>query len=95
MFAERDRSSRSVESSSAVSQGRHEASGSPRGRLGAWLGVGLLGLFVLHQDFWNWQSSELTLGLPTGLLYHLVYCFAVAIYMAVLLRFSPPLEPPS
>ena len=95
MSAERDHSRQSVESSSATTQGRREASGGAWVRLRAWLGLGLLGLFVLHQDFWNWQNPELTLGLPTGLLYHLVYCFAVAFYMAVLLRFAPPLEPPS
>lgn len=62
---------------------------------GIWLIPGLLGLFALHQDFWNWQRPELVLGLPAGLLYHLLYCFVVAIYMALLLRFSPPIEPPA
>ena len=95
MSAERDRSRESAENPPNVTRRRREASAGDWSRLGGWLGLGLLGLFALHQDFWNWQSSELTLGLPTGLLYHLVYCFAVALYMAVLLRFSPPLEPPS
>jgi hypothetical protein len=82
--------------------GPSPAIGSPResaprrwGGVGPWLVLGLLGLFALHQDFWNWQRSELVMGLPVGLLYHFLYCFAVAIYMALLLRLSPPVEPPS
>ena len=80
-----------------MSMARDRSREGPRGwgRAGSWLILGLLVLFALHQDFWNWQRPEIVLGLPAGLLYHLLYCVAVSIYMALLLRFSPPIEPPS
>ncbi len=32
----------------------------------------VLSLLVLHQDFWNWNREELSLGfLPIGLTYHI------------------------
>jgi hypothetical protein len=52
--------------------------------------LALLVAFLLHQDLWFWNDSRIVLGLPVGLLYHLVYCLGVSVMMAVLLRFFWP-----
>ena len=52
----------------------------------------LILLFVLHQDSWNWNNGRIIAGLPAGLLYHVVYCFAAAILMAALVAYSWPTE---
>ena len=41
---------------------------------------------VLHQDTWNWHQLSWVAGLPAGFAYHLAFCFAVSILMALLLR---------
>ena len=43
-------------------------------------------LLLLHNDFWFWKTPKLVLGLPIGLLYHIGFCLAVALLMAVFLR---------
>jgi len=43
-------------------------------------------LYLLHQDFWNWHSSERVLGLPIGLAYHATYCLVAAAVFAYLTR---------
>lgn len=43
-------------------------------------------LLLLHQDFWNWNALSWTLGLPTGFLYHVVFCGIVAVVMGLLLN---------
>jgi hypothetical protein len=59
----------------------------------------LLALFVLHNDLWWWDDPTLVLGLPIGLLYHLSFCLAAAVLMAVaslsLGRHRPEAEPDS
>jgi hypothetical protein len=53
----------------------------------------VLGVFLLHQDFWNWRKSDLVLGfLPVGLAYHAAYSILAAILMAVLVKFAWPAE---
>jgi hypothetical protein len=54
----------------------------------------VLGVFLLHQDFWNWRKSEpLVFGcLPIGLAYHAAYAIFAAIMMAVLVKFAWPKE---
>ena len=49
-------------------------------------------VYVLHQDFWNWQRIEpLVFGfLPVGLAYHVAYSILAACMMAVLVRFAWP-----
>lgn len=49
-------------------------------------------VYVLHQDFWNWQSIEpLVFGfLPVGLAYHVGYSILAALMMVVLVRFAWP-----
>jgi hypothetical protein len=49
-------------------------------------------VYVLHQDFWNWNKAEpLVLGfLPIGLAYHAGYSILAAITMAILVKFAWP-----
>jgi hypothetical protein len=50
------------------------------------------GVYVLHQDFWNWHRIEpLVFGfIPAGLAYHVAYSIAATLMMAVLVRFAWP-----
>jgi hypothetical protein len=52
----------------------------------------ILGVYVLHQDSWNWKTAEpLVFGfLPVGLAYHAGYSVLAAIMMAVLVKFAWP-----
>lgn len=49
--------------------------------------LALLSLYLLHYDFWLWQRPDVVMGLPVGLLYHLLYCFLVSLVLAMLIRF--------
>ncbi len=53
-----------------------------------------LSVFVLHQDFWNWQSYKpLIFGfLPIGLAYHAAFSILCAIMMALFVKFAWPGE---
>ncbi|MDB6018769.1 MAG: hypothetical protein JWR19_3258 [Pedosphaera sp.] len=49
------------------------------------------GVYVLHQDYWNWKSADLVFGfLPVGLAYHAGFSVVAAIMMAVLVKFAWP-----
>ena len=52
----------------------------------------VLGLYVLHQDWWNWTSARhLLFGfLPLGLGYHAIFSVASSICMALLVRLAWP-----
>ena len=52
----------------------------------------VVGVYLLHQDFWNWMKAEpLVFGfLPIGLAYHAGYSFLAAVTMAVLVKFGWP-----
>lgn len=50
-------------------------------------------LYVLHNDLWLWHDPRVVLGLPVGLLYHVLYCLAVTLVMALLVRFAWPASP--
>lgn len=53
----------------------------------------VLGVFLLHQDFWNWRKSDLVLGfLPVGLAYHAAYTILSVAMMWVLVKFAWPAE---
>ena len=56
------------------------------------IGLLILGVFLLHQDFWNWTRAEpLVLGfLPVGLAYHAAYCVLAAVAMWLLVKFAWP-----
>ena len=48
----------------------------------------IAGVYVLHQDLWNWTKSEpLVFGfLPPGLAYHALYSIIAAVMMAILVK---------
>lgn len=48
--------------------------------------LGLVGLVVLHNDFWWWDDGGRVFGLPVGLTYHVAYCLVVAVWMGLLVR---------
>lgn len=50
------------------------------------------GVYLLHQDCWNWRKIEpLAFGfLPVGLWYHAAYSVLAALTMAVLVKFAWP-----
>ena len=53
----------------------------------------LLGaLFLLHQDAWLWREPRLVLGLPAGLAYHVAYCVAATLVLALAVRWAWPRE---
>jgi len=56
------------------------------------LGIFLVAVYLLHQDFWNWRKIEpLVFGfLPIGLAYHAGYSILAAITMAILVKFAWP-----
>ena len=57
------------------------------------LGLLILVVFLLHQDFWNWQDGASVFGfLPVGLAYHAIYCVGAAGLLAVLVKFAWPAE---
>lgn len=54
-------------------------------RTGAYVIVLLL-LYVLHSDWWFWNNPNLVMGLPVGLLYHLLFCLVSAGVLFLLVR---------
>ncbi len=51
-------------------------------------------LYLLHNDFWLWSEPRSWLGLPAGLVYHLGYCLAAALLMALVVRRAWPADLP-
>ncbi|MCA9412231.1 MAG: hypothetical protein KC931_10645 [Candidatus Omnitrophica bacterium] len=50
-------------------------------------------LFLLHQDFWNWNNRDLWFGfLPAGLGYHAIYSLLAASLWALASYFAWPYE---
>jgi hypothetical protein len=47
-------------------------------------------LYLLHQDWWNWDDRRLVFGLPIGLTYHVGFCVAASVLMFCLVRFAWP-----
>ena len=54
--------------------------------------IALAILYLLHNDFFLWFDDCLIAGFPSGLLYHVFYCFAVALLMFLLVRFAWPAD---
>jgi hypothetical protein len=51
----------------------------------------IAGVYVAHQDFWNWKDADLVFGfLPMGLAYHAGYTVVASILMAILVKFAWP-----
>ena len=43
-------------------------------------------LFLLHNDFWLWETPQLVLGMPVGLLYHIAFCVVATLLMAAFVK---------
>ena len=52
--------------------------------------IGIVVLFLLHNDFWLWDNPRRLLGLPIGLLYHIGFCVAAAILMTLVISYAWP-----
>ncbi len=53
----------------------------------------VIGLAVLHQDFWFWGDTTLIFGfLPIGLAYHIAFSLTAASVWALAVRFAWPGE---
>ena len=52
--------------------------------------IGLVVLFLLHNDFWLWDNPQRVLGLPIGLLYHIGYCIVAGILMMLIINHALP-----
>ena len=52
--------------------------------------IGLIALFLLHNDVWLWDNPERVLGLPIGLLYHIGFCAAATMLMALIINYAWP-----
>jgi hypothetical protein len=50
----------------------------------------LVVLYLLHNDLWLWNDSRLVLGLPAGLAYHVAFCIATSIVLALLVIHAWP-----
>ena len=52
--------------------------------------LGLVVLYLLHNDLWFWNDPTLVLGLPIGLLYHIGFCIASSALMWALVTNAWP-----
>jgi len=50
----------------------------------------LVVLYFLHNDIWLWNDSHLILGIPIGLFYHILFCFAASLLMILLVVYAWP-----
>jgi hypothetical protein len=46
--------------------------------------------FLIRHDLWFWDESRTVLALPAGLAYHVSYCLAASVLMALIVRFAWP-----
>ncbi len=46
--------------------------------------AGVVLLLVLHHDFWNWNSTGVYLGVPAGLMFHLLICLSASVLFTLL-----------
>lgn len=52
-----------------------------------------IAMFVLHQDFWNWDNTGLVFGfMPVGLAYHATFSIAAALLWTAAVNFAWPSE---
>ena len=47
-------------------------------------------LYVFHNDLWLWDDPTLVMGLPIGLMYHILFCVAASLLMLLLVSFAFP-----
>lgn len=50
----------------------------------------LVVLYLLHNDLWLWNDSNLVLGLPAGLAYHVGFAVATSIVLTLLVIHAWP-----
>ena len=55
-----------------------------------WLWLGVVLLYLLHNDFWLWDDPRFVFGLPVGLAYHIAYCGVASLLMWGLVRRAWP-----
>ena len=56
------------------------------------LWVVIVGLLILHQDVWFWDSQTVVVGLPIGMAYHVVFSIVVALAFSLVLKYAWPAE---
>lgn len=54
--------------------------------------IGLVALYLLHNDLWYWNDARLIFGIPVGMLYHIIYCIAASVLMFLLTVYAWPKE---
>ena len=56
-----------------------------------WVWLGVIILFIAHQDLWLWSDASLWLGpMPAGLAYHALYSVVVTLFWLLVVRFAWP-----
>ncbi len=55
--------------------------------------AGVVLLLVLHHDFWNWNSMGVYLGVPAGLMFHLLICLSASVLFTLLVWAGHPTRP--
>ena len=56
-----------------------------------WVWLGVVVLFILHQDLWLWADASLWFGpLPAGLAYHAGYSLRVSAFWFVVVKLAWP-----
>ena len=48
--------------------------------------LALVALYLLHNDFWNWDQLRWVGALPAGLAFHVAYCLVASLLMWLLVR---------
>ena len=58
------------------------------------LGLATLAVYLLHQDFWFWNTARpLVFGfVPIGLFYHAAYCVLASLLLWLLVKHAWPAE---
>ena len=52
--------------------------------------LSLFVLYLLHNDFWLRNNSNLVLGIPVSLFYHILLCFAASLLMVIAVQYFWP-----
>lgn len=54
-----------------------------------WILYSLILLFlILHNDMWFWKSPQIVLGLPIGLLFHILFCLGTSLLMYFIVKYA-------
>ena len=59
-------------------------------RVGGILVLVFVVYYLLHNDLWFWDDPRLVLGLPVGLLYHVLYCVGASVFLLLLTKYAWP-----